>query len=127
MKKNSNTVKKIGRMILDRLEEYDISIGPNQGVVNMLSKLQEGSKRKQPDRFNTSHLQALFDGQDNDFSTHNLRITHRIFSRELRREVLGSSQLKGENILVYLNTFKCCSLRFMSRKLAYRLQASYGI
>jgi hypothetical protein len=95
-------------------------------MLKLLSDRMQGVKktRRRPDCFNTSHLQALFDLEDRELSAFNLKTTRKIFSSELRKEVFSSSQLKGENRLVYLNTFKCCSLRFMNRKLAYRLQAS---
>jgi hypothetical protein len=122
--KNSNVIKKIGRMILSRLEEFELPNGPNPGVENMLQGLStqlEAGRR--PDSFNTSHLQALYD-VSGAVSAFNLRTTRRMFSREMRREVFTSKQLKGKSPLVYLNTFKCSGLRFMSRRLASRLQAS---
>lgn len=92
----------------------------------MLARLNEQMKGgKRSDSFNTSHLEALFKTNSKEVLAFNLRTTRRIFSRELRKEVFTSTQLKSKiSKQIYLNTFKVSSLRFMNQRLASRLQAS---
>jgi hypothetical protein len=127
-KKNSNAIKKMGRIILNNLDKYQIPNTRNLGVENMMKKLKDrfvGKKSKSMvDGFNTYHLQALFSVEDDHISKFNMKTTRSIFTKLLRKEVLTSYQIKGDGKLLYLNTLKCSSLRFMNKRLANRLQTS---
>ena len=48
--------------------------------------------------------------------------TRKLFLRYLRKEVMDSYQIKGENKLVYMTSLKCASLRMMNKQLAPRLE-----
>lgn len=92
-------------------------------MVGRLDEQMKGGKRS--DSFNTSHLEALFETNSKEVLAFNLRTTRKIFSREMRKEVFASKQLKtSTSKQIYLNTFKVSSLRFMNQRLASRLQAS---
>ena len=92
---------------------------------NLLEEKMEKKKvNDMIDGFNTEHLKALFNECSSDVASENLRVTQELFKKELRKEVFSSSQIKGDNKVIYLNTLKCSSLRFSSKTLALRLQLS---
>lgn len=124
--KNSNAIKKIGRIILDNLREYRRMAG-NTPVCNMLKMLSKNSKVgrtevNKRDKFNTYHLRALFSSKDAQLIAHNLKTTRVILSRHLRQNVLSSRQISDCNKALYLNTMKCSVLRCSNKALAVRLQ-----
>ena len=124
--KNSNAIKKIGRIILDILREYRKAAG-NTAVCSMLKLLSKNSKVgrtevNKRDKFNTYHLRALFGGKDAQLLAHNLRTTRALLSTHLRQNVLASRQISDRNKALYLNTMKCSVLRCSNRALAVRLQ-----
>lgn len=127
-KKNSNAIKKMGRIILKRLKQYKLEGQINTGVQKMMKMLGDRNNKKSKslvDGFNTYHLQSLFDIEQEAISRFNLKTTRKIFTEMLRKEVLESCQIRGnENKSLYLTTLKCSSLRFINRKLANRLQNS---
>ena len=51
---------------------------------------------------------------------HNLATTQKILRSRMREAVLGSTQMKADNKLLYLISLKCSSLRMMNRGLAWR-------
>ena len=67
--KNSNTIKKLGRLVLDHIDEYKIIEKPNTGVEKMMRNLSrkarvgrtEVNKR---DKFNTFHLKLMLEVDD---------------------------------------------------------------
>lgn len=124
--KNSNAIKKIGRIILDNLREYR-KVGANAPICSMLKMLSKNSKVgrtevNKRDKFNTYHLRALFSGKDNQIVHHNLKTTRLLLSRHLRQNVMDSRQISDDNKALYLNTMKCSVLRCSNRALAVRLQ-----
>jgi hypothetical protein len=126
--KNSNAIKKIGRIILDNLREYGCGRS-NSAVAGMLRLLSKDSKVgrteiNKRDKFNTYHLRALLGGEDSAVIRSNLRTTRRILSRHLRRNVLQSRQISDPNKTLYLDTMKCSALRCLHQSLAVRLQMS---
>jgi hypothetical protein len=88
------------------------------------SRFAAGKSKSIVDGFNTHHLSALFDSPNDEEVRFNLQTTRRLFSKLARKEVLQSFQIKGQAKLLYLNTLKCSSIRFMSKMLAGRLQTS---
>jgi flagellar motor component MotA len=126
--KNSNAIKKIGRIILDNLREYS-SIRNNSAVTAMLKLLSKDSKVgrnevNKRDKFNTFHLRLLLSGRDAELVRANLRVTRRILARHLRHNVLQSRQITPAHKAIYLNTMKCSALRCLHQGLAVRLQMS---
>lgn len=92
-------------------------------MLNKKAKKEENPKDFR-DRFNVSHLEALFSNCPPEVSSFNLRVAKRLFNKQLRKEILTSYQIKGHNKAIYLNTLKCSGLRFCNKKLALRLQLS---
>jgi len=89
------------------------------------SKAKQGAKIEMlKDMFNFSHLKALLFECSASVCSSNLRVTRRLFSKLMRKEILSSVQIKKENQLLYLNTLKSSGLRFCNKKLALRLQLS---
>ena len=89
-KKNSNAIKKIGRIILNHIQKFQLKNETNPGVEAMMrilnSKSREGENPKDyRDRFNVSHLQALFSECSSGVSNHNLRVAKRLFNKHLRK------------------------------------------
>ena len=87
-KKNSNVLKKMGRMILKNKHRYNAK-GRNKGVDNMM-KLFEGKMKKNNmkalvDGFNTKHLKTLFNECSEETASENLRVTKELFNKNLRR------------------------------------------
>ena len=74
------------------------------------------------DLFNTYHLNMLLNDCDEEIGSENLKILQEILKKNLRKEVLTSSQLTEENKLMYLNTLKMSQLRTRNKKLALRLR-----
>ena len=93
-KKNSNVLKKMGRMILKNKHRYSARGKRNEGVDNMM-KLFEGSTKKKNntkknnmkalvDGFNTRHLKSLFNECTEETAYENLRVTKELFNKNLR-------------------------------------------
>ena len=63
-RKNSNVIKKIGRMIIKNQHRYKLKGRSNEGAQKMMSLLEEKMKKKNIkdliDGFNTEHLKTLF-------------------------------------------------------------------
>jgi hypothetical protein len=86
-------------MILDHLEEFKVAGSFNEGVEAMLKLLDRRKKERKTlkdrkDSFNTMHLKALFNSCSDHASSHNLRVTRKLFNRCMRKEVLDSFQIK---------------------------------
>jgi cytochrome b subunit of formate dehydrogenase len=64
-KKNSNVIKKIGRIIVKNKHHYRVNGKYNEGAVRMLNLLErkmiEKNAKDMIDGFNTEHLKALFE------------------------------------------------------------------
>ena len=94
-KKNSNVLKKMGRMILKNKHRYSARGKRNEGVDNMM-KLFEGKTKKKNnmkkknimkdlvDGFNTRHLKSLFNECSEETASENLRVTKELFNKNLR-------------------------------------------
>jgi len=112
---------------LKYVEHFEIQGKNNKGLNKMLNSLKERAEQNDKlkdyrDGFNTSHLEDLF--EDKKSSSFNLSITSRILSKQLRKEVFKSCQIKKTCKILYLNSLKSASLRCINRKLAVRLQLS---
>ena len=63
-RKNSNVIKKIGRMIIKNQHRYKLKGRSNEGAQKMMNLLEEKMKKKNIkdliDGFNTDHLKTLF-------------------------------------------------------------------
>ena len=126
--KNSNVIKKYGRIINNHLKRYLGKEGKgNEGIRKMLDRLRSemGNKKKKTDMmdlFNTYHLNVLLNECEEKAGSENLKMLHKMLKNHLRKDVFNSHQLSLENKLMYTNTLKMMQLRTCNKKLALRLK-----
>ena len=63
MIKNSNVIKKVGKILIDHSDKFENGEN-NPGYKQMWNALSKISKKSQRDKFNTSHLQLMVDYLD---------------------------------------------------------------
>jgi len=74
------------------------------------------------DRFNTYNFQILINCEDEVLRSKNLKMTHFLLKRHLRKEILKSKQITNINKIIYMNSLKSCELRCFCSTLCGRLQ-----
>lgn len=126
-RKNSNVIKKYGRIILKYQKIFNLSNSKNEGFEVMMRELSTKLLRKNnskdlSDNFSTKHLLMLFQNTSPDVTTFNLKTVSRLLAQKMRKEILGSKQIRDGNNLVYLNTMKCSQMRLCNKALALRLE-----